>query len=203
MMLEEVRVLGKLEARDRESFEERSHFFNKAVVVEVMKDYMEKLETYIDKLPNRNCKGVPYKRIKGKNIFEADLDKKIYAPLMRDISRMKAAKNYKVMHSVLRSFMQNMIRLPYGTPKSKAWFDAYKGEGAFYTLKNLVMFHDCYVPVYGLSNGVLNKDGAMDYLNELLDAYQGQGWRMFALMNSVIEFNRFDFNKRMVEIYNK
>ena len=43
MMLDEVKVLSKLEVRDRESFEERSHFFNKKVVVSVMEDYMIKL----------------------------------------------------------------------------------------------------------------------------------------------------------------
>ena len=39
--------------------------------------------------------------------------------------------------------MKNMIRLPYDTKKSKVWIDAYKGEGAYYTMKNLVLFHNC------------------------------------------------------------
>lgn len=43
MMLEEVRVLGKLEERDEESFRERSHFFTREVIANVITDYMEKL----------------------------------------------------------------------------------------------------------------------------------------------------------------
>lgn len=200
MMLEEIRVLSKLEDRDVSTFVERSHFFTKEVIINTMSDYIEELKKYIETLPNKNCKGVPYKRIKGVNIFVADLQKKIYSPLERDIHRLKYATNYKEVYSIVRSFMCNMIPLPYNTPKSKAWIDAYKGEGAFYTLKNLVMFHDCGIKVdkfdvrYGMS--------AVTFLNEKLNEYKGEGWRMFALMKKVIADNNFDFYKRMNEIYN-
>ena len=94
-----------------------------------------------------------------------------------------------------------MIKLPYNTPKNKAWIDAYKGEGAFYTLKNLVMFHDCYIKVdkFDLRTGT----EAVKYLNEKLKEYKGEGWKMFALMKKVIDDNNFNFYERMEEIYNK
>ena len=201
MMLEEVNVLSKLEVRDRESFEERSHFFTKNVVIAVMEDYLEKLKKHVDGLAVHKCKGVPYKKVKGKNIFVDDLNKKIYFPIQNDIRRMKYAKNYTEMHRILKSFMNGMIKLPYDTPKSKVWIDAYKGEGAFYTLKNLAMFHDCAVPVYG-TNKVVRGIEAVDYLKVVLDEYKGEGYKMFALMNRVIEYNKFDFYKRLKEIYN-
>ena len=200
MMLEEIRVLGKLETRDTATFIERSHFFTKDVVAQTMTDYVTELKEYVSKLPNKNCKGVPYKRIKGMNVFVADLQKKVYAPLERDINRLKYASNYNEMYRIVRSFMSDMIHLPYDTPKSKAWIDAYKGEGAFYTLKNLVMFHGCGIKVdkfdvrYGMS--------AVAFLNEKLNEYKGEGWRMFALMKKVIADNNFDFYARMNEIYN-
>ena len=202
MMLEEVKVLSKLEVRDRESFDERSHFFTKAIIVDVLEDYLEKLIKYIDKFHNKNCKGVPYKRIKGENIFVEDLDKKIYMPIRFKISDVRLARNYNEIYKALNSFMKNVIKLPYNTPKSKEWIDAYKGEGAYYTLKNLVMFHDCYIEVvenYGSSYNVSGQY-AMKVLNDKLNEYQGEGWRMFALMKKVIEDNKFDFNKRMEEL---
>ena len=104
MMLEEVRVLSKLETRDKETFEERSHFFTKEVIVAVMEDYLDKLKEYINKLPNKNCKGVPYKRIKGANIFNDDLGKKIYSPIYNFIFEVKHAKNYA---EIYRIFMSN------------------------------------------------------------------------------------------------
>jgi hypothetical protein len=94
--------------------------------------------------------------------------------------------------------MSRMIELPYDTPKSKAWVDAFKGEGAYYTLKNLVMYHDCDIIIEGLR--VIHGNTAMNYLHEKLIEYRGEGWRMFALMKKVINDNNFNFTKRMVEL---
>jgi hypothetical protein len=200
MMIEEVRVLSKLEGRDKESFMERSHFFTKEVVVAVLDDYLEKLQKHVENLPDKKCKGVPYKRIKGMNIFNADLDKKLYRPIRDSIHRVQRAGNYEQMHRELVAFMRyNFIKLPYNTPKSKVWIDTYKGEGAYYTLKNLIMFHQCFIRIPGTSKAVDEAD-AVKYLEGKLDEYKSEGYRMFALMKQVIESNNFDFNKRM---YNK
>lgn len=197
MMLDEVKVLSKLEVRDYESFEERSHFFTKKVIIEVMSDYVEKLKIHVETIPNRKCKGIPYKRIKGQNIFVEDLGKKLYSPLYIHICHMKYAEHYTEIYRVLKEFMNDMIVLPYNTPKSKAWIDAFKGEGAYYTLKNLVMFHDCFIDDNGHE---ISWIAAKAYLEIMLDKYQGEGWRMFALMKKVIADNNFDFTKRMVEL---
>lgn len=199
MMLEEIRVLSKLEVRDTDTFIERSHFFTKDVISKVMEDYVEELKKYVETIPNKKCKGVPYKRIKSVDVFVADLYKKVYSPFERDINKLKYASNYNEMYRIVQNFMGKMIHLPYDTPKSKAWIDAYKGEGAFYTLKNLVMFHGCGIEVNGR---MVYGTGAMSVLNKRLNEYSGEGWRMFALMKKVIKDNNFDFNKRMSEIYN-
>ena len=200
MMLEEIRVLSKLEVRDRDTFVERSHFFTKDVIAKTMEDYVIELKKYIDTLPNKNCKGVPYKRIKGVDVFVVDIDKKVYAPLRRYINGLKYASNYNEMYRIVKNFMGEMISIPYNTPKSKAWIDAYKGEGAFYTLKNLVMFHGCGIKV---DNRFVYGAAAVSVLNSRLREYKGEGWRMFALMKKVIADNNFDFKAKMAEIYNK
>ena len=206
MMLEEVRVLSKLETRDKESFEERGHFFDQEVVVAVLGDYLAKLEQYVNGLPEHKCKGVPYKRVRGMNIFTSDLDKKLYAPIRDKILRIANAKSYAEMYRLLEKFMRNIVKLPYDTPKSKVWIDAYKGAGAYYTLKNLVMFHDCtiYTGKYGVmhwdKNANLNGARAVEFLEKKLGEYQGEYYKMFALMKKVIEDNNFNFTARMYEI---
>lgn len=202
MMTEEVRVLSKLEVRDKESFAERSHFFTKEVVIKVLEDYLEKFKVYVTALPDRNCKGIPYKRVKGKNIFNADLDKKLYSPVRNYIFKIKYAKNYTEIYRTLEAFMKNHVKLAFDTPKSKVWIDAYNGEGAFYTLKNLVMFHNCGVEnLYGcpLTYG----KNAVDYINRKLDEYKGEGWRMFALMKKVIADNGISTKTYISEICNE
>ena len=96
--------------------------------------------------------------------------------------------------------MKNMVNLPYDTPKSKEWIDAYKGSGAFYTLKNLVMFHDCSI-ITEQNRIVVSGTDAFAYICSKFDEYQGEYYRMFALMKKVIADNRFDFKARMEEIY--
>jgi hypothetical protein len=205
MMTEEVKVLSKLEVRDFETFNERKHFFTKEVVVSVLEDYLAKLQIYVEALPNHNCKGIPYKKIKGTDIFNDDLHKKVYSPLVSDIRRIRYARSYNDMYIIMRGFMRNVIKLPYDTPKSKVWIDAFKGEGAYYTLKNLVMFHNCTI-FTGPADSIIYRrfDGAeaVRYLNSKIDEYQGEGWRMFALMKKVIADNNFDFYDKMDEIYN-
>ena len=199
MMLEEVKVLYKLEQRDKESFDERSHFFTKEVVVAVLEDYIDKLEKYVDNLPDRKCKGVPYKRIKGVDIFNADLEKKLYAPLRKKLNCVRGAHNYNTIYLYVKDFMKDMIKLPYETPKSKVWIDAYKGEGAYYTLKNLIMYHNCAIEY---KYEIYRREAAMQQLKYKLEDYKGEGWRMFALMK-VIADNNFNFNDRMNEIYSE
>ena len=200
MMLEEIRVLGILEERDTETFLERSNFFTKEVITKTMADYIEKLKASIEIKKTYKCKGIPYKKVAGRDIFVDDLDKKIYAPMRMDINRVKIARNYNEIYKFVKDFMNKMIVVPYYTTKSKDWVDAYKGEGAFYTLKNLVMFHSCGIMVgYNMVYGT----EAVKVLNERLYEYKGEGWRMFALMKKVIADNNFDFRKRMSEIYGK
>ena len=198
MMLEEVKILSKLENSDKESFDERSHFFTKEVVFDVACDYLEKLREYVDKLPTKKCKGVPYKRIKGTDIFVEDLNKKLYRPLMSKAAYLKFAASYTSLYRYLKDFTKDMIKLPYETRKSAAWIDAFKGEGAFYTLKNLLMFHHCYVE--DAYKNKLYDSHAIRHLNSKLNEYKGEGWRMFALMKKVIEDNGISTKTYIAEI---
>lgn len=198
MMLDEVKVLSKLEVRDAESFAERSNFFTKKVIIEVMEDYMTKLKKHIETLPDYKCKGVLYKKIKGINVFNDDLNKKIYRPLESDISYVRYAKNYTEIYKALKKFMDNMVKLPYRTEKSKAWIDAFKGEGAYYTMKNLIMFHNCKILA---RYSFYSTSESMDILKSKLVEYKGEGWRMFAMLKKLISDNEFDFYKKMDEIY--
>lgn len=202
MMLEEVRVLSKLEGKDAATFAERSSFFTKDVVAQVVEDYVEKLKNYLECLPERKCKGVPYKRIKGRNVFVDDFNKVFYRPANMAAVAIRHAKNYAEAYKILAGFMKyDMIKLPYETTKSKVWVDTYKGEGAFYTLKNLVMYHGCYIEADFGDKPCLYGVSAMSHLNKKLDEYRGQGWRMFGLMKKVIADNNFSFRRRMAEIY--
>jgi hypothetical protein len=201
MMTEEVRVLSKLEERDRETLEERAHFFNKSVIAATLKHHLDEVKNYVDKLPSKNCKGVPYKRVKGDNIFVADLQKKVYSPIERYIGRVERAKSYKEIYRILCEFKRNMIALPYNTPKSKAWFDAYKGSGAYYTMRNLLAFHHCFVE--DNKGNKLYGPSAVKFVEGKVTEYHNEGWRMFAMMKKLITDNGINTKTHIREICNK
>lgn len=209
MMLEEIWVLSKLEDKDVETFNERTHFFNREVVVATCEDYMRKLREYIENLPTKKCKGVPYKRLNGRygDVFVADLRKKVYGPMELFIRLMGMSHNYRQLHYDLLRFTKLMIRLPYNTPKCKEWIDAFKGAGAYYTLLNLTRFHQCKIvdeqqsmywhKAFTYAAGI----EASDFVKSKLDAYKGEGWRYMAMLKKCIADNEFEFSKRMKEVY--
>lgn len=211
MMLEEIRVLAELQDRDIKAFNERSRFFIPDVVSATCNDYINKLEIYVNKLPVHKCKGVPYKKVFGRNIFVEDLNRYVYysqisnyADVKRviiDIWSHSMSSSYKDLYKALRKFCANMYRLPNETPKCKEWKDAFKGEGSYYTLMNLIRFHGCRVP--GVKGNMMSLKDSLADVENAVEQYRGLYYKLFAYMKYVIEANNFDFNKRMQELYPK
>lgn len=204
MILEEIRVLGKLQERDTKEFNKRKRFFNDQVVADLIRDYKNKLCKYIEKLPIKKCKGVPYKKICGKNIFIDDIIQKIYTPFNNAsynvISIRTHDTDYTKLYLVLKRFVKlaKQYKLPFETPKCKEWKNAYKGAGSYYTLMNMVKFHNCK------ANGMYGLDGV--YFIEMLTDQYGEAeeyYKLFAFLKKTIEDNHFDFGLRMKEIYGK
>lgn len=207
MMLEEIRVLGKLYHRDTEAFYERSLFFTPEVIVYTCEDYMQKLRKYVDRLKIRKCKGIPYKRIFGQNIFLDDINRKIFEPQMRNLLRVKdaaesTAHRYNNLYWSLRHFCNQMYKLPYDTPKCKEWKDAFKGEGSYYTLMNLIKFHKCNICIdENDSVKWLSLRNSIEYVIDAAKQYKGEYYRLFAILKKVIKDNEFDFEARMNKVY--
>lgn len=211
MMLEEIRVLAELQDRDIKAFNERSRFFIPDVVSATCNDYINKLEIYVNKLPVHKCKGVPYKKVFGRNIFVEDLNKYVYYPQKSNFADVKRVVinirnhsmtfSYKDLYRVLRKFCANMYKLPNETPKCKEWKDAFKGEGSYYTLMNLIKFHGCRVP--GVKGNMMSLNDSLADVESAVEQYRGLYYKLFAYMKRVIEANNFDFNKRMKELYPK
>lgn len=211
MMLEEIRVLAELQDRDIKAFNERSRFFIPDVVSATCNDYINKLEIYVNKLPVHKCKGVPYKKVFGRNIFVEDFNKYVYYPQKSNFADVKRVVinirnhsmtfSYKDLYRVLRKFCANMYRLPNETPKCREWKDAFKGEGSYYTLMNLIKFHGCRVP--GVKGNMMSLNDSLADVESAVEQYRGLYYKLFAYMKRVIEANNFDFNKRMKELYPK
>ena len=191
MMTEEVRVLAKLQKKDKAVFNERSKFFTISTVKEVLDCYVTAVDEYISKQPIKYCKGRPYIYIKSYgNCFIDEVEKKVLSPIKVMVDMCKKCYSYSEMYETLCMLNKVMIKLPYHTKKSKAWVNAFQASGAYYSLRNLVMYHDVVLPIDG---GVYEGDLAVYALKELLGKYKG--YQFNALLKRTVEYNNFDFKK--------
>ena len=154
------------------------------------------LKKHVGNLETRKCKGVPYKRIHGRNIFVEDLQSKLYYPLSIAITHIRHALDATQLYNAVRQFNDRRIRLPWGTPQSKAWMDAYKGAGAFFTMQNLIRFHGC--TAVNDRGRRLDKYQSLAFLSAKAEEYKnGEGWRLLAVLKKMLADNNINIKKKM------
>lgn len=91
MVLEEMRVQAKLAAEDPENFALRNRWFNDGRIMQMGVDYLEQLVAHINKLKVRHCKGVPYVKLGGRNVFTADIQTKVIDPIVKAMAKIGEA----------------------------------------------------------------------------------------------------------------
>lgn len=198
MLLNELHAQMKMEGRDAMNFADRNRWFNAEVVVAMAEDYIAQLTKRVDALKERKCKGIPYKRINNRNIFVLDLQDKLYKPFGKAIAHIRQAKNAVQLYNAAKKFNELRIRMAWNTPQCKAWVDAYKGSGAFFTMQNLIRFHGCTAID---DNGKrLDKYQSLAFLSAKAEMYQdGEGWRLLAVLKKMLSDNNIDIKKKMSE----
>lgn len=197
MLLDELRAQLKMESRDPNGFAERNRWFNNKVAFVMAHHYLERLKKHVDSLQERKCKGIPYKRIHGRDIFVSDLDRKVYTPLIIAANLIKYAQNAAQLYDAVSKFNVQRIRLSHDTPQSKTWIDAYKGAGAYFTMQNLIRFHGCLIT--DDKGRRLNKNQSLDFITLKATLYKDEGWRMLAALKKMLRDNSIDIKKKMAE----
>lgn len=194
MVVEELRVQVKLFNNDPENYAERNRWFNRGVVTQMATDYIKLVKDIVGKLRIRHCKGVPYVRLDGTDIFVDDLQAKVYAPLEKLVKSIKNTRNPGALHKAAANFFQAVKStcLFYDMEQSKAFKDAYKGAGAFFTLKNLILFHDCVFPK-------MNQEASMAQLNYLANSKDFEGYRLFGVLKEFLNTNGIDIEAKQRE----
>lgn len=196
MLMNELYAQMKMESKDPESFIERNRWFNANVVEAMARDYTIQFKERVDALKVRKCKGIPYKRICNRNIFVSDLAVKLYYPLDMAMARIRQARNAAQLYNAARIFNNLRIKMTFDTPQSKAWVDAYKGSGAYFTMQNLIRFHGCVA--YDDGENRLDKTQSLDFIQIKAMMYaNGEGWRLLAVLKKMLNDNNIDIKKKM------
>lgn len=190
----------------------RNRWFNGDVASDMATDYISKLRKYVDgnliynvkkdkdgnekKAYKHTCKGNPYVRLQNKDIFVADLERKVYTPLRDLANEMAAVPTYKQLYSVVRKFNKNRKHLEWNTKQADAFINAYKGSGAYYTMRNLIMFHGARFLKGGRK---MSEAASLKELESKAKSYDGQGWRMLGVLKQLIKESGIDIQGKINE----
>ena len=190
----------------------RNRWFNGDVASDMVTDYISKLRKYVDdnliynvkkdkdgnekKAYKHTCKGNPYVRLQNKDIFVADLERKVYTPLRDLANEMAAVPTYKQLYDAVHKFNKNRKHLEWNTKQADAFIDAYKGSGSYYTMRNLIMFHGARFLKGGRK---MSEAASLKELESKAKSYDGQGWRMLGVLKQLIKESGIDIQGKINE----
>ncbi len=197
MIENELNVLAHMEQRDPDAFQVRKRFFTKKVVYALFVDYLHKvnkllasLKTHYKHEDNRRREYVTIPRYG--HIYTDKIDGRIRIPLQNMLVRINRCSTFRELYNLVYNFNhQKKVRLPDDTSKCQDWVSAFKGSGAYYTMQNMINFHNVFV-IDDVGN-ILRGDDAMAYVDSKLDEYEGEGWRYLGMLKKVINDNNFTF----------
>ena len=185
---------------DHENAGARNRWFGGFVASEMAYDYIDKLRKYVDgnliykvkkdkdgkktKSFKHTCKGNPYVRLQNKDIFVSDLEKKVFVPLCDLARKMCDSKTYKEVYDAVHEFNKNRKHLAWDTKQSDVFINAYKGSGAYYTMRNLIMFHGAR---FLKSGRKMSEANSLKELESKAKLYDEQGWRMLGVLKQLIK----------------
>ena len=145
----------------------------------------------------KHCKGKEYKTIHGTHVFVDDIPAKLTYKTNSLRDRLKN-EMYNIepdeLHLLVSKFNKARTTMKWNTEIPKTFIDAYKGAGAFYTMKNLILFHGCQFRERGRFVG---KERSMKLLEEY--SITLNGWELLGVMKELIKENGISIEKKIAE----
>lgn len=135
MAVEEYRVQAILQKKDPDAFRERNLWFNRAVAVKMVRHYIDQLEKKA-KRQSEIEHGSPTRSGEKLIHFAPKKTERINSVAYR----IPKAKDAAAIHRLLKTFSESRFTFKNETV-CQAWYDAFRGAGAYFTLKNLILFH--------------------------------------------------------------
>lgn len=227
-ILDEFKVLNKLNGQELIN---RERFFNLDVARETAKDYVKKMSRYLRcKAKRRYDAGyngtrknptikdmhmyvtIPQNRhhdkiYMGKKTISVDNSKNEYtfAEYMTLINQYANSIINATTYAEAISAIKDLIAdCPMTLPMSKsaAWKNAFKGAGAYYTMDNMIKFHNCRFFIG--ENNMASLDASLHHLETITNQYNQEKayYKLYAIMLKFVESNNFDFDTVMKNINN-
>lgn len=186
----ELAAMSKIEKEDPVAFMVRKDFFAKWVICETLKDYRNKLLEYY-----------------GEYSWRAMWNNRAVEITNAIILELIHASSYQEYNKLFNDWLNRVwkdryFRLPETTEKCAAWVDAYKGAGAYYTMENMIKFHDCrFHEKYRKVSYKTTLSNSLEMLEAKRVESKDAWWKLFGTFRELVKDNNFDFGQRMTEVY--
>lgn len=195
---------------DRDNAARRSMWFNGETAHYMAVDYVMQLKKYInDNLIYRKnrkgelrykhtCKGNAYVRLSNTNVFVSDLEKKVYAPLMNLAITMRCTSSVEKLYKTVHEFNKMRKHLAARTKQSMEFINAYKGSGAYFTMRNLIMFHGAR---FFKAGKFMSREMSLVELERMASECiaDDEKWRMLGILKQLIKDNGISVNGKINE----
>lgn len=144
------------------------------------------------------CKGNAYIRLSNTNIFVSDLEKKVYAPLMDLAITMRGTSSVETLYKTVHKFNKIRKHLAARTKQSMEFINAYKGSGAYFTMRNLIMFHGAR---FIKSGQFMSREMSLVELERKASGCiaNDEKWRMLGILKQLIKDNGISVNGKINE----
>lgn len=195
MLLDEMTAQQKMQGKDKENYEMRNRWFNTRLVITMFEDYRKKLERIRNHAPSRYLPDIdacclfinnkPYSVDEINNILDN------IGELMEQVQYHPGTTVGAIKEFI--SLMPDKSIKP-----AKEWKDAYKGAGAYFTLRNMILFHGCVL--HDSNSNAFNPEESLARLENLATKYsKGNGWKLLSRLFQEIDLNGIDINAKRAE----
>lgn len=198
---------------DMEGYNDRNRWYNKTIALDMANHYLQALKKHIASMPERNHKKRKYVKLRcswmnrGKGIHTDEL-LAFYAKLEAAIKRISLTKNPKTLLTAVQDFNKLRIGIWFMPELSQSFMNAYKAAGAYYTMKDLILFENCLMQVNAAGDTTIRRYNEPRHFikqEESLAALERKtaelvsrdikecGYEMLGLLKEFLKYNHFDF----------
>lgn len=205
--------------KDIEGLADRCRWYNSEVAYMMAKHYLNELQFRVASMHPYSHKNRPYVKLQcrwmnnGKGVHIDELPV-FFSAFEKAANRIKGTKNPKILCEAVIEFNDLRSGVKF-TPSTicSAFTNAYKAAGAYYTMKDLIMFEDCRMqldergttdtPTYwdrksGQKRKFVETEESLEALERKASAIVSEsvvecGYQMLGLLKEFLAYNRFDF----------
>lgn len=184
---------------DREEFERRNRWWSTEAVSNIAICFGGDLEAQIKKLKHRKCKGREYVTIPGYGmVFCDEVVDKVIIPFHDRIAAFQKCNCAKTADALCDYAMQFKDSTAWKLGMTTVFIDRFKGAGAYFTLRNMLMFHGCRIPYEAAQKfGRKDYNTDLEVLDNMAEEYKDEGWQMLGFLKDVIKHNGIDVEAKI------